>query len=250
LHPLWGRKRSRVAVEEIPGLTVVLLIPDNLDPTDMRINQNSFLAFVALLLFGTCTDSAPENKRLVSRVYNEQTFTGELAYLKSIDFDKLTDVLQAAVTVRKEELELARQLLAVDPNIVITGVRCDRGPVLPCPRLDDGAVSFPIGTQIELDLIGVFMEEVTNPQARLMLNEGTAQLVTTDGKKIFAQGALVVFDSLFQTAWYGFDVKNRALASAPLVLKLTTQVIVNQQVKPVAIDKPIPAGTFLGDNLH
>ena len=76
------------------------------------------------------------------------------------------------------------------------------------------------------------------------------QLVTTDGKDIFAQGTFYAYDSLLNTAWYVFDVKKKGLGAGPLVLKITTQVIVNQQVKPVTIEKPIPAGTFLGSNLR
>lgn len=219
----------------------------------MRVPQTLLLAFVALLIFSTCDDSELKKKYLVARVYNEQTMTGELTHLNTIDISKLTEVEKAALTARREELEKARQLFATDPNIVINLVRClpeDRVPPLPCPRSEEGTTAFPIGTEIELDLIGVFMDQITDPLARVLVDQGTAQLVTVDGKKIFAQGSLNAFDSLFFTAWYQFDVKNPTLASGPLVLKITTQVIVNQQVKPVTIEKPIPAGTFIGHNIH
>ena len=157
----------------------------------MRVTQTLLLAFMAPLILSTCDDPELKKKYLVARVYNEQTMTAELTHLNSLDINKLSEVQKAGVTARREELEKAKQLFAVDPNIIFNLVRClpeDRVPPLPCPRSEDGAVAFPIGTEIELDLIGVFMDQTTNPQARVLVDQGTAQLVTEDGKKIFAQG--------------------------------------------------------------
>ena len=221
----------------------------------MRFTQTSLFALVALLLFSTCNDPAPEKKFLTARVYNEQTMTGELNHLNSLDISKLTEVEKAAVTARRAEIEQIRKLLEAATNPLINIVRClpgDRGPVGPCPIIEDAVTDFPIGTEIELDMIGNYMDivEAENPQARVLADQGTAQLVTTDGKKVFAQGTFSAYDSLFHTAWYVFEVKKKALASGPLVLKITTQVIVNQQIVPVTIEKPIPPGTFLGDKIH
>jgi len=227
----------------------------------MRYTQTSLFALVALLLFVTCllfsscNDPEPEKKFLTARVYNDQTTAAELAYLNTIDISKLTDLQKGAITARREEIEKIEKLLSADPAPLINIARClpgDRLPPLPCPLSEDALAGFPFGTQIELDMIGSFMDvvEAENPQARVLADQGTAQLVTPDGKKIFAQGSPRAYDSLFHTAWYVFDVKNPALANGPLVLKITTQVIVNQQAKPVTIEKPIPAGTFLGDNIH
>jgi len=222
---------------------------------NMRFTQTSLLACVALLLFSTCNDPEPEKKFLTARVYNEQTMTAELTYLNTIDITKLTELQKAAITARRQEIDQIDKLLSVDPNIVINIVRClpgDRLPPGPCPLSEDALTNFPIDTHIELDMIGSFMDvvEAENPQARVLADQGTAQLVTTDGKKVFAEGTFSAYDSLFHTAWYVFDVKKKALASEPLVLKITTQVIVNQQIKPVTIEKPIPPGTFLGDKIH
>ena len=222
----------------------------------MRFTQNSLLACLALLLFTTCNDPAPEKKFLTARVYNEQTMTGELKHLNTIDISKLTELQKAAITARRGEIEQMGKLLSSDPNVIVNIARCLPGapriPPGPCPLSEDALTNFPIGTEIELDMIGAFMDivEAANPQARVLADQGTVQLVTADGKKIFAEGSLSAYDSLFHTAWYVFEVKKKALASEPLVLKITTQMIVNQQTKPVTIEKPIPAGTFLGDNIH
>jgi|SRR5687768_8972063 len=223
----------------------------------MRFTQTSLLACLALLLFSTCNDPEPDKKFLTARVYNEQTMTGESNYLNTIDISKLTELQKAAITARRGELKNIGDLLETEPAPLINiGVRCGptkpRDPPGPCPLLEDALSDFPIDTQIELDMIGAFMDvvEAENPQARVMAEQGTAQLVTTDGKMVFAEGSLSAYDSLFHTAWYVFDVKKKALASKPLVLKITTQVIVNQQIKAVTIEKPIPAGTFLADKIN
>ena len=223
----------------------------------MRFTQTSLFALVALLLFGACIDPESRKKFLTARVYNEQTMTGESNYLNTIDVNKLTELQKAAITARRGELENIGDLLEAEPAPLINiGVRCGptqpRDPPGPCPILEDARTDFPIGTEIELDRIGNYMDivEAENPQARVLADQGTAQLVTTDGKKIFAQGTFSAYDSLFHTAWYVFEVKKKALASGPLVLKITTQVIVNQQIVPVTIEKPIPPGTFLGDKIH
>jgi len=218
----------------------------------MRFTQTSLLSVVALLLFSTCNDPALEKKYLNARLYNEQLMTAELVHLNAIDISKLNDVEQGAVTARRQEIEEIKKAIAAAPNIFAVGARCDRVPPVPCPRIGDIASDLPIGTEIELDMLGAYMDviEAANPQARVLADQGTAQLVTTDGKDIFAQGTFYAYDSLLNTAWYVFDVKKKELGAGPLVLKITTQVIVNQQVKPVTIEKPIPAGTFLGSNLR
>jgi hypothetical protein len=222
----------------------------------MRFTQTSLLACLALLLFSTCNDPEPDKKFLTARVYNEQTVTGESNYLNTIDISKLTELQKAAITARRGEIEQMAKLLSADPNVIINIVRClpgaPRDPPGPCPISEAAVTDFPIDTQIELDMIGAFMDvvEAENPQARILAEQGTAQLVTTDGKMVFAEGSFSAYDSLFHTAWYVFDVKKKALASKPLVLKITTQVIVNQQIKAVTIEKPIPAGTFLADKIN
>lgn len=223
----------------------------------MRFTQTSLFALVALLLFGACIDPESRKKFLTARVYNETTMTGESNYLNTIDINKLTELQKAAITARRGELENIGDLLGDEPAPLIPlGVRCGptqpRDPPGPCPILEDARTDFPIGTQIELDMIGAFMDivEAENPQARILADQGTAQLVTTDGKKVFAEGTFSAYDSLFHTAWYVFDVKKRALALGPLVLKITTQVIVNQQVKSITIEKSIPAGTFLSRDIN
>jgi len=221
----------------------------------MRFTQTSLLACLALLLFSACNDPEPDKKFLTARVYDEQTMTGESNYLNTIDISKLSELQKAAITARRGEIEQIAKLLSSDPNVIINIARClpgNRIPPGPCPISEDAVTDFPIDTQIELDMIGAFMDvvEAENPQARLLAEQGTAQLVTTDGKMVFAQGSFSAYDSLFHTAWYVFDVKKKALASKPLVLKITTQVIVNQQIKAVTIEKPIPAGTFLADKIN
>ena len=222
----------------------------------MRFTQTSLFALVALLLFSTCNDPAPEKKFLNARVYNELTMTGELNYLNTIDISTLTELQKAAVTTRRGELEEIGELLKEEPGAFVNMIRCipgmPRDPPVPCPVRGDILSDLPIGTPIELDMIGHYRDiaEAANPQARILADQGTAQLVTTDGKKVFAQGTFSTYDSLLHTDWYVFEVKKKALASDPLVLKITTQVIVNQQLIPVTIEKAIPAGTFLGDKIH
>jgi hypothetical protein len=222
----------------------------------MRFTQTPLLAFVALLLFSTCNDPEPEEKFLNALVYNEKTMSAELAYLNTIDLSTLTELQKAAVTTRRGELEDIGELLEEDLGAFLYMVRClpgqPRDPPGPCPVPDEALRNLPSGTAIERDLIGNYMDEAeaANPQARILANQGTAQLVTPDGKKIFAQGSFNSYDSLFHTVWYQFEVKKKSLASGPLVLKITTQVIVNQQIVPVTIEKPIPPGTFLGDKIH
>ena len=222
----------------------------------MRFTQTSLFALVALLLFSTCNDPEPEEKFLNALVYNEKTMSAELAYLNTIDLSTLTELQKAAVTTRRGELEDIGELLEEDLGAFLYMVRClpgqPRDPPGPCPVPDEALRNLPTGTAIERDLIGNYMDEAeaANPQARILANQGTAQLVTPDGKKIFAQGSFNSYDSLFHTVWYQFEVKKKALASGPLVLKITTQVIVNQQIVPVTIEKPIPPGTFLGDKIH
>ncbi|HET6539196.1 MAG TPA: hypothetical protein VFG46_01875 [Chryseolinea sp.] len=222
----------------------------------MRFTQTLLFALVALLLFSTCNDPAPEEKFLNALVYNEQTMSAELAYLNTIDISTLTELQKAAVTTRRGELEKIGELLEDDPGAFINMVRCipgqPRDPPGPCPVPDEALSNLPTNTAIERDLLGHYTDEAeaANPEARILANQGTAQLVTPDGKKIFAQGSFNSYDSLFHTVWYQFEVEKKALASGPLILRITTQVIVNQQLIPVTIEKPIPAGTFLGDKIY
>jgi len=222
----------------------------------MRFKQTSLLALVALLLFSTCNDPAPEPKFLNARVYNKLTMTGELNYLNTIDINTLTELQKAAVTTRRGELEDIGELLEDEPGAFLNMIRCvpglPREPPVPCPVGGDALFDLPTGTQVVLDMIGSYRDiaEGANPQARILADQGTAQLVTTDGKNVFAQGTFSTYDSLLHTDWYVFEVKKKTLASEPLVLKITTQVIVNQQLIPVTIEKPIPAGTFLGDKIY
>ena len=218
----------------------------------MRFTQTSLLACVALLLLSTCNDPVLEKKSLSARVYDKQLMTAELDHLNTIDISKLTELEKGVVTARRAEIEMIKDAIAAAPNVFAIGARCDRVPPGPCPRIGDIVDDLPPGTEIELDLLGAYMDaiEAANPQSRVLADQGSAELVTTDGKKIFAQGTFYVYDSLLHTSWYAFDVKNKSLGAGPLVLKITTQVIVNQQVKSVIIEKPIPAGTFLGSNIR
>lgn len=199
-----------------------------------------------------CQDTTVETKSLTARVYNTPTVNFESDYLKTVDLSKLSEIEKEAVTVRQDELREVAANLAVDPNtIVVVGARCDRQPPVPCPGRGEVGVAFESLTEIELDLIGVPMYR-PNPDgtARATQTPGGAVLVSVDGKKIFAQGSLFVYESLFQTAWYQFDVITPSLASKPLILRMTTQINVNNQIQDVIIEKPIPANTFLGNNIR
>ena len=160
----------------------------------MRFTHTSLLALVVLLIFSTCDDPELRKKSLIVCVYNEQTMTGELNHLNTIDVSKLTELEKSAVTVRRDDLEKIRQILEDEIYAITNIARClpegPRPPPGPCPLREDVLSELPTGTHIELDWIGAFMDiaEASNPQARVLADQGTAQLVTTDGKKIFAQG--------------------------------------------------------------
>jgi hypothetical protein len=218
----------------------------------MRFTQTSLLAFLALVLFSTCNDPALEKKFLNARVYDKQLMTAELNHLNTIDISNLTDLEQGAVTARRAEIKMIEDAIAASTNIFAIGARCDRVPPGPCPKIGEIVNDLPIGTEIELDLLGSYSDviEAANPQSRVLADQGSAALVTPDGKKLFAQGTFYAYDSLLHTTWYAFDVKQKSLGAGPLVLKITTQLIVNQQVTSVIIEKPIPAGTFLGSNIR
>jgi len=216
--------------------------------------QRCALWFLFLALFSCDQGSTTSTKYMVARVYDPVTLNAEVSYLKKLDKTKLSKELLEAVRVREEELEDVRIALDIDPNIILNISRCLPGdvrvPPLPCPVREDLLGGIPVSTQIELDLFGVHQDTPENPAARIAEDQSGAVLLTPDGKSVFAQGSLNSYDKLFGTAWYQFDVKNPALAKKPLVLRLTTVVISDQGTQTVIVEIPIPANTFLGDNLY
>jgi hypothetical protein len=215
-----------------------------------------YVLFTLLLAILSCEQGPTITKRfLVARVYNAATRDRESAYLNAMDKSNLPQELLEAVKVRQEELEDIKAALDVTPSIALNIARClpvegRIPPPLPCPLKEDVLAPIPVGTQIELDLVGVFQDIPENPVARVEIEHGSAVLLTTDRKKVFAEGSLNSYDKFFQTAWYHFDVKNPALSKKPLILRVTTVVIANQQPQVVVIEIPVPASMFLADNLY
>jgi hypothetical protein len=217
---------------------------------------HKYILFALFLTIFSC-EQAPTttNKFMVARVYNAATRDGEAAYLNAMDKSNLPQDFLDAVKVRQEELEDIKAALDISPAIALNIARClpvegRVPPPLPCPLREDLQVPIPLGTQIELDLVGVFQDIPENPAARVEIEQGSAVLLTTDGKKVFAEGSLNSYDKFFQTAWYHFDVKNPALSKKPLILQVTTVVVINQQTQLVVIEIPVPASMFLADNLY
>lgn len=217
--------------------------------------QKYFLFALFLAIFSCEQAPTTTKKFMVARVYNAATRDGEAVYLNAMDKSNLSQDLLEAVKVRQEELEDIKTALDVSPAIALNIARClpvegRVPPPLPCPLREDLQVPIPVGTQIELDLVGVFQDIPENPGARVEIEEGSALLLTMGGKKVFAEGSLNSYDKFFQTAWYHFDVKNPALSKKPLILQVTTVVVINEQTQLVVIEIPVPASMFLADNLY
>jgi hypothetical protein len=157
----------------------------------------------------------------------------------------LSDIEREATTVRRADIEEIRKMLATDPYIFANLSRCLPGivPPLPCPVRADLSSNLPEAV-INLTLLGAHLDIPENPAARI-LQDGSMQLTTVDGKKVFANGTLKTYDKLFHTAWYAFNVKNPSLANQPLILKIQTVIIVDKLVQHVAMEIPVSAGTFL-----
>lgn len=191
---------------------------------------------------------------MLVRVYNATTAEAEITHLNSVDPANLPPAALEAIKVRLTELADIKAALEANSAIVLNIARCQPAsprvpPPLPCP-LEDLQVPPPMGTQIELDLAGVFMDIPESSQARMATEWGSARLITTDGKKVFAEGALNAYDDLFHTAWFHFDVKNASLVKKPLILKVSTTIVTQQQPESVVIEIPVPANMFLADNFY
>ncbi|HEX6222865.1 MAG TPA: hypothetical protein VFZ52_00545 [Chryseolinea sp.] len=218
--------------------------------------KQKYILFTLFLAIFSCEQApTPTKKFMVARVYNAATRDGEAAYLNAMDKSNLPQDFLDAVKARQEELEEIKAALDAIPAIALNIARClpvegRVPPPLPCPLSEDLQVPIPVGTQIELDLVGVFQDIPGNPGTRVEVEQGSAVLLTTDGKKVFAEGSLNSYDNFFQTAWYHFDVKNPALSKKPLILRVTTVVVINQQSQPVVIEIPVPPSMFLADNLY
>jgi hypothetical protein len=213
------------------------------------MHLKSVLWSLALLATISACEDLPDNenekKSLLAKIFDSKTAEAEFLHLNSIDTSKLSDVEKAATTVRREDIEKIREMLATDPYVIGNMSRClpQIVPPGPCPIGADLSSNFPEAL-INLTLLGAHMDIPENPAARI-LQEGSMQLTTVDGKKVFANGTLKTYDKLFHTAWYDFNVKNPSLAKQPLILKIQTVIIVDKLVQHVAMEIPVPAGTFL-----
>jgi hypothetical protein len=209
----------------------------------------SVLWSVALLFTISACEDQPDNgnekKFLLAKIFDSKTAEAEFLHLNSIDTSKLSDIEKEATTVRREDVEKIREMLATDPYVIGNMSRCLPGivPPQPCPVGAELSSNIPEAL-INVTLLGAYMDIPENPAART-LQEGSMQLTTVDGKKVFANGSLKTYDKLFHTAWYAFNVKNPFLAKQPLILKIQTVIIVDKQVQHVNMEIPVSAGTFL-----
>jgi hypothetical protein len=174
----------------------------------------------------------------------------EIQYVGTIDQDKLSDLEKLAILARAEELKIAREILEAHTSVVIDISRClplqpRIPPPGPCPIIEGVLASIPTGTYVNLDLLGVFMDIPQQTEFRIAASQSGMLLTTKDGKDVFAYGSLNSYDQLFHTAWYHFDVKNPALANTPLVLKISTAFISDNQIKNWYFEVDVPEGTFL-----
>jgi hypothetical protein len=210
----------------------------------------SVLWSLALLATISACEDLPDNenekKFLLAEIFDSKTADAEFLHLNSIDTSKLSDIEKEATTVRREDVERIREMLKTDPYVIANMSRCLPGivPPQPCPVGAELSSYIPEGSIINLTLLGINMDIPENPASRI-LQEGSMQLTTVDGKKVFANGSPKTYDKLFHTAWYAFNVKNPSLAKQPLILKIQTVIIVDKLVQHVAMEIPVPAETFL-----
>lgn len=214
-----------------------------------------FLLTLLLAMFSCEHEPIHSRKFMMARVYDAITRDAEAAYLSAMDKSNLPQEFLDAIKVRQEELEDLKASLEASTSVALNISRClpDEGripPPLPCPLKEDVLAPIPFGTQIELDLVGVYYDMAEDPAARVSFENGRALLLTTDGKNVFAEGSLNSYDDFFRTAWYHFDVKNPMLRKKPLVLRVTTAVNNGQQSQPVMIEIPVPPSMFLADDLY
>lgn len=201
---------------------------------------------IGIFLFG-CEDNSTDPKALTAEIFNAQTLNFESDYLKSKVADQLSEIEKEAITVRQEEIREAQVALAVDPNVlIIYGVRCQPRPPVPCPGRGEAGVELPPGSRLADLVLGTTLYR-PNPDenTRTMQNEASIVITTTDGKKVCAHGVVDWYDPFFQTSWFKFVVVNSSLMSKPLLVKVTTQILVNNQVQEVTMNKTVPANTFI-----
>ncbi len=211
------------------------------------MHLKSVLWSLALLATISACEDLPDNEKkfLLAKIFDSKTAEAEFLHLNSIDTSKLSDIERVATKERRADVEEIQKILETDPYVIANMSRCLPliVPPGPCPVGADLNSNIP-EAHINFTLLGAHMDIPENPASRI-LQEGSMQLTTVDGKKVFANGTLKTYDKLFHTAWYDFNVKNPSLAKQPLILKIQTVIIVDKLVQHVAMEIPVPAGTFL-----
>jgi hypothetical protein len=217
----------------------------------MRLIKNFLLTLTLLAIISACEvnpDNDGEKKEfLAAGMYNSKTVEAEFSHLNLLDTDKLTDAERKGVAVRIEDLKKMEELMVAN-GFIINVNRCYPGPRIPpapCPVGGNLLTNLPVGSRIELDLFGVYMDIPEMPEARISEESSSMQVTSEDGKDVFAIGTLNAYDKLFRTAWYHFDVKNPKLAEKSLILKIQTVIISKEEVQHIAMEIPVLPGTFL-----